>query len=322
MLIKRSLFRFSGLLTVAAVISAIPASQLRADDQASESDPAAAEQAESSQTEEADTGESDEPSDDDGVRVQGKIIVIGPDGEKREFDFGRNFPKDMLGPRVKMFPGGPMRFRHDEDATPRGFSDMLFDHANPKFAPGDYMIGVHCEQAGEALRAQLGLGDAGLVVKTLVDDAPASKAGIQPHDVLVRIGDDELTGIDQLLDAVQEAEESALTLTIIRGGEEQTVEVTPVKREDVDLPMALHALSPDDSPQAQHAMKWLHRHHLAQKDGHAHPGHYRFERVGPGILLRQPPAAASGELQEQIDELKSQIEALQESVDKLSQGNN
>ena len=320
MLIKRSLLRFSGLLTVAAVISAFPASQLQADDQASESEPAADEEAESSQPEEAETEESDQPSEDDGVRVQGKIIVIGPDGEKREFDFGRNFPKDMLGPmgpRVKMLPRGPVPMQFDEEATPRGFF-----HVDPEFAPGDYMIGVHCEPAGDALRAQLGLGETGLVVRTLVDDGPAAKAGIRPHDVLVRIGDEELTGIEQLLDAVQEAEESPLTLTIIRGGEQQTVEVTPVKREDVDLPMALHALSPDDSPQAQRARKWLHRHHLAQKDGHAHPGHFRYEAVGPGILLRQPPAAASGELQEQIDQLKSQIEALQESVDKLSESNN
>ena len=316
MVMKRSLWRMSGTLAVAAVLSICQMSPLRADDEAPASDPAATEEAETPESTAAE--DTDESSEDDGVRVQGKIIVIGPDGEKREFDFGRNFPKKFMGPRVKMLPRGPVPLPFDDDATPRGFFRM-----DPEFAPGDYMIGVHCEPAGDALRAQLGLGENGLVVQTIIEDSPAAEAGLQVHDILVRIGDQELTEISQLLEAVQDAEETSLTLTVLRGGEEQTIKLTPAKREDVDLPMAFRGFSVQGMPEGERT-KWLQRLQRAAKEDHAHPGHFRFEAVGPGILLHRAQADAHDkalpkELQSQIDELKNQLEALQATVDQLSE---
>ncbi len=307
MLIKRSLWRMCGGLAVAAALSMFQSSSLRADDEAPQQKAAAADEDAAAAAE--------EPTEGDDVRVEGKIIVIGPDGEKREFDFGRNFPKDFMGPRVKMSPRGPGRFHHDEDASPRGFFP-----AEPEFAAGDYMIGLHCDPADDTLRSQLRLGEKGLVVRTVVDGSPAAEAGMQQHDVLVRIGDQELTKLAQLFDAVQDAKETPLSLTIIRAGEEQTLEVTPAKREDLDLPAALSVDVSGIGPEGRRAMKWLRRHRMNDQDFRARPGQFRFEAIGPGILLREARADNAQQLQEQIDELKSQLEKLQETVEELSRG--
>lgn len=105
---------------------------------------------------------------------------------------------------------------------------------------GKYWIGLLCVDAGEALRDQLGLeAGVGLLVETVTEEAPAKKAGLRKHDVLLNVtiaADDPkaeskpLTEVTQLVEAVQKTETKPLRLIVIRRGQKQTIEVTPAER--------------------------------------------------------------------------------------------
>lgn len=96
--------------------------------------------------------------------------------------------------------------------------------------PGQYWLGIMCTPLDdELLKAQLGV-EHGLVVREVVGDSPAAKAGLQEHDILIQVGDQALADLRTLVAQIEETGERALTLTFLRQGERQTVEVTPVKR--------------------------------------------------------------------------------------------
>jgi len=75
------------------------------------------------------------------------------------------------------------------------------------------------------LRGAVGLSDReGLLVRGVVDDSPAARAGLERGDLLVRAGDRPLRGMDDLFDALDRAP-STLTLGVVRGDDERDVEV-------------------------------------------------------------------------------------------------
>ena len=103
--------------------------------------------------------------------------------------------------------------------------------------PGKYWIGLLCVDPGEALRAQLGLGEGvGLLVEAVTDDSPAKKAGILQHDVLVTLNDKinptvrVLKQVKDLVEAVQLSETKPLFLELVRKGQREVIEVVPAER--------------------------------------------------------------------------------------------
>jgi serine protease Do len=85
-------------------------------------------------------------------------------------------------------------------------------------------LGVETNPVGPTLTAQLGLQHGvGLVVTVVVPDSPA--AGIlQPHDILIRLNDQILVDPPQLGVLVRNLKDGEeVTLTLVRGGKEQTV---------------------------------------------------------------------------------------------------
>ncbi len=77
------------------------------------------------------------------------------------------------------------------------------------------------------LRASVGLPErAGLLVRGVEDGSPAAEAGIEAGDLLVTAGDRSLTSADDLFEVLQAlGEGTSLTLGVVRGAEERTVEV-------------------------------------------------------------------------------------------------
>jgi hypothetical protein len=115
-------------------------------------------------------------------------------------------------------------------------SDFLFklvadDEDQAAEAPprSDYWIGIALGELPELAKIQLGVED-GLVVSEVVEDSPAAKARLQAHDILLKAGDARLATAADLIKAVDAAKDKELTVLIIRGGKEQTLKVTPIKR--------------------------------------------------------------------------------------------
>lgn len=96
-----------------------------------------------------------------------------------------------------------------------------------------YWIGVSTEELGELVRAQLKLDEGvGLAVIRVVDDSPAKEAGLELHDVIVRVDETPMSEFAKLSEAVQKAGDAgeALSIEIVRKGKRRTIEVTPGER--------------------------------------------------------------------------------------------
>jgi membrane-associated protease RseP (regulator of RpoE activity) len=101
--------------------------------------------------------------------------------------------------------------------------------------PG-YMIGLKGAKASHADRKHHKIkGPHGVSVIDVLDDGPADMAGIEPGDLVIRIGKQPLDTMSQLRDAVDSSMGRALQLTFKRAGRKRTVDVSPTKRSDSDL---------------------------------------------------------------------------------------
>jgi S1-C subfamily serine protease len=77
------------------------------------------------------------------------------------------------------------------------------------------------------LRRAVGLPDTdGLLIRDVADDSPAARAGIAQGDLVVAAAGHPVNTPDDLSDALQAARGGTIELTIIRGTDERTIQVT------------------------------------------------------------------------------------------------
>lgn len=147
----------------------------------------------------------------------GKAIVIGPDGKRQEFDLDGSSDLGQLG------LGG-------------------FLGQGTAVQAGKFMIGVYSDSVPPALAAQLDLETgSGLLVTEVTQDSPASKAGLQKHDVLLFADDKQLSTPADLVKAIQKSGEAkaAISLTLIQRGKETTIKVKPLERPENELKLGI-----------------------------------------------------------------------------------
>jgi S1-C subfamily serine protease len=77
------------------------------------------------------------------------------------------------------------------------------------------------------LRRAVGLPEAdGLLIRDVVDDSPAARAGVAQGDLIVAAAGHPIRTPDDLFDALKAAQGGTITLNVIRGTDERTIEVT------------------------------------------------------------------------------------------------
>lgn len=98
----------------------------------------------------------------------------------------------------------------------------------------EHYLGVVTEPISDAMAAQLKdvlASGRGLLVKRVLPDSPAAKAGMQPFDVLSSANSKALSSPDQLKDAVtSQPTGGRLQLECIRGAKVQIIDVLPAER--------------------------------------------------------------------------------------------
>jgi hypothetical protein len=95
--------------------------------------------------------------------------------------------------------------------------------------PAPVWIGVRMAPAPAALKAHLSRGE--LMVANVVTDSPADRAGLERYDVIVSVDGRTIEDGAALVDAIVAAEPGRpCALVLIRGGREQTLQITPVDR--------------------------------------------------------------------------------------------
>jgi hypothetical protein len=120
------------------------------------------------------------------------------------------------------------------DAEPAGdvLAVRLDDEAEAQeLELGKYWIGVQINDVSPALRAQLNLEEnRGVLVGEVLPDSPATKAGVKRYDILLAIGEHKIGANEDVLRAVKAADGKEIRLTLLRGGSERSVSVTPAER--------------------------------------------------------------------------------------------
>jgi hypothetical protein len=107
---------------------------------------------------------------------------------------------------------------------------VLWDDVGGRQASSTW-IGVKMAPVPDALAAHLGRG--GLMVANVVKDSPADAAGLERYDVLVSLDGRAIESMKDLVEAISAVgTDRSAPLVLIRVGQQQTVNITPVARPD------------------------------------------------------------------------------------------
>tara|TARA_B100001123_G_scaffold441994_1_gene584509 strand:+ start:156 stop:1121 length:966 start_codon:yes stop_codon:yes gene_type:complete len=164
-----------------------------------------------------------------------------------------------------------------------------------------YWLGVHCDPVESVLRTHLKLHKGqGLIVRDVVPDGPAARAGIHTHDIFLVFRDDLLIDVATLVEAVENAGETASDIQIIREGEQQLVTVVPEKRpsrKGSTNRVTGRANEIDELlKKYQHFLPGDVRHQLEGQLRRSAEEPFRFRFIYPGGLLKHWQEAMSIEL--------------------------
>lgn len=112
-------------------------------------------------------------------------------------------------------------------------------------------FGVDVAVVEPALRAQLGIDDdQGVVVTAVADGSEAAKAGIQPHDVLLRIGGQPIATPEQFNETVAAEQGKAVTIQLLRRGQAQAIGVALPQTPHYELALTNQLLLVTDSSES------------------------------------------------------------------------
>ena len=93
----------------------------------------------------------------------------------------------------------------------------------------DYWLGVDCECIPNLLRVHLQL-EGGLVVRAMIPNGPADRAGLKVEDIILAVDGEQLSCSKSLSAIIQRAGQEELHLQVMREGKVIPVAVTPEPR--------------------------------------------------------------------------------------------
>lgn len=94
-------------------------------------------------------------------------------------------------------------------------------------------LGVRLESLTDQLAEYFGVGERGGVLVTAVrEGSPAAAAGLRAGDVIVSLGDEEISDVGDLIEAVRGAEAGPVTVTVVRREEERDMTVELPEHEE------------------------------------------------------------------------------------------
>ena len=110
------------------------------------------------------------------------------------------------------------------DEALRGRADALAQGesaASPRLG-----VAIAPGHVARRLRRAVGLPDTdGLLIREVIQDSPAARAGLAQGDLIVAAAGQPVGGVDDLFGALQGAQGGTLELRVVRGADERTVQV-------------------------------------------------------------------------------------------------
>ena len=96
-------------------------------------------------------------------------------------------------------------------------------------------IGVSTQSMSQQLADYFGAKDGGVLISSVSENSPASKAGLKAGDIITAIDGEKVTSPGDLTHGLSKKETGDVTLTIIRDRSTRTVTLTPEKNPNADL---------------------------------------------------------------------------------------
>ena len=91
---------------------------------------------------------------------------------------------------------------------------------------GGRRIGISVTGLTKQLSDHYGI-EGGVMINNVRENSPAAKAGLKAGDIIVEVEDKKIKGDVDLIRSIGEKKEGSVNLTIVRGGNRQTISVTP-----------------------------------------------------------------------------------------------
>src|SRR3990172_9195171 len=149
---------------------------------------------------------------------------------------------------VRLGPGGDENITVTEEAVVGEIAPEGTEQSAPPELP-KHWIGVMGTPVTPELRAHLDVPEGyGLLVRHVVADGPAAKAGLQNFDILLKANDTDLAEMRDLMELVKTEGEKGgtIALEVLRHGEHTTLSITPEAR-----PEHVAGLEPDTPGQGE-----------------------------------------------------------------------
>jgi len=214
------------------------------------------------------------------VTRRSRIVIVGPDGVRREFDGEDKEGRSM----ILQIPDGEALLKQLESGDVTGAVAE---------EPERLMIGVRCEAADSRLKKHLKLPDSGLVVLRVEEGTPAAKAGIEADDIILSVNGQTVATPVDLVEKIGQSEGRPVELSMLHNGETRTVAVTPEKMKPTAFPAwAEQATDAEGLPQ------------MLQGGG--------LLQMHPGIMLNLQPgsAATPEEIERQMEKMRELAEGV------------
>ena len=173
-------------------------------------------------------------------------------------------------------------------------------------------LGITVVDINETLREQLNLTKGeGVLVQSVVPDSAAAKAGVHEDDILLKLEDRPISGVEVLPEMVKSIGEKKVKLELIHEGERKSVDVQPEKPKNVpggsvrmrSFNIAPHGMIVPDGAGGQS---------LERRPGGPPSG----MQMGMQLMPPMNPGAFSRE-ERRIDELSKEIQELRQSIEEL-----
>lgn len=130
--------------------------------------------------------------------------------------------------------------------------------------------------------------DQGVMVRQVVPESPAAKAGLKDFDVLLRANETDLHDMRDLVELVKTAGDASaqITLEVLRHGKRETVYITPEARPDkianmpaVESPQGIPTFGGNPQGVPEDVLKFF------EQRGGREGGPFAFRSFGPGMFV-------------------------------------
>jgi len=165
-----------------------------------------------------------------GQRIEGflqfsRMVAETPIGREVKLDIMRNGAPQSITARVENRPL-PGFFQGD---GPRYSLPQIPMPDIPRVFQGMHspMLGIEGESIEGQLAQYFGVKDGGVLVRSVLKDSAAEKAGLKAGDVILRIDDMKVTSSADISARLRAAQGKTVQLAIMRERKEMTIAVTP-----------------------------------------------------------------------------------------------